>query len=343
MGRHLRRRSKALEKAMRRRKFIQGIAVFATCPVVVRAQQGDRARRIGVLMVNAEGSVTGRSRVVALEQSLEKLGWTVGRNLRIDYRWDAIDAEKVAVGSSELLALNPDLVLVSTSRALSQLQQMTRTMPIVFVLISDPVGQGFVQSLARPGGNATGFTNAEVSVGSKLLDLLREIAPDVKRIAVMFNPDNPGPGQFMRSAQAAASTYGVEVATAPVHGSADIEAAMATLAGESGGGLILPPDGFMFAYRQLIVEQAARRRLPAIYGIRDFVVAGGLAFYGIDTVDEFRQAAVYVNRIFRGETPADLPVQAPTKYETVINLNTAKALGLTIPSGVLARADEVIE
>jgi putative ABC transport system substrate-binding protein len=291
----------------------------------------------------SRGSEDGRSRVAVSEQSLEKLGWTVGRNLRIDYRWDAVDADKVAVGSSELLALKPDLVLASTSRAVSNLQRMTRTVPIVFVLISDPVEQGFIKSLAHPDRNVTGFTNAEVSVGSKLVDMLTEIAPDVKRIAIMFNPDNPGPRRFMRSAEAAASTYGVEFATAHVHGSADIEGTMATFGREPGSGLILPPDGFILGYRQLIVDQAARQRLPAIYAIREFVVAGGLAYYGIDTIEEFRLAADYINRIFRGEKPDNLPVQAPTKYETVINLKTAKALGLTVPLSLLARADEVIE
>ena len=328
---------------MRRRQFLSLIGGTTMWPIAARAQQTDHVRRIGVLMVNAESSEDGRSRVAAFEQSLEKLGWTVGRNLRIDYRWDAVDADKVAVGSSELLALKPDLVLASTSGAVSNLLRMSHTVPILFVLVTDPVEQGFVQSLGHPGGNVTGFTNAEVSVGSKLLDLLREIAPDVKHIAVMFNPDNPGPRRFMRSAQAAASTLGIEVAVAPVHGSTDIEAAMTTLGREPGSGLILPPDGFILGYRQLIVDQAARQRLPAIYTIRDFVVAGGLAYYGIDTIEEFRQAAVYTDRIFRGEKPADLPVQAPTKYETVINLKTAKALGLTVPLSLLARADEVIE
>jgi putative ABC transport system substrate-binding protein len=312
-------------------------------PIAARAQQADRVRRVAVLMVNAESSDDGRSRAAAFEQSLAKLGWTVGRNLRIDYRWDAIDADKVAASSSELLALNPDLVLASTSSAVSNLLRMSHAVPIVFVLVAEPVEQGFVRSLAHPGGNVTGFTNAEISVGSKLLDLLKEIAPEVKRVAIMFNPDNPGPRRFMRSAQDAASTYGVEVAMAPVHSSADIEAAMATLGHEPGSGLILPPDGFILGYRQLIVDQAARQRLPAIYTIREFVVAGGLAYYGVDTIEEFRQAALYIDRIFRGEKPAELPVQTPTKYETIINLKTAKALGLTVPLSLLGRADEVIE
>ena len=208
---------------MRRRQFLSLIAGTTMWSIAARAQQTDRVRRIGVLMVNAEGSEDGRSRIAAFERSLKKLGWTVGRNLRIDYRWDAVDADKVAVGSSELLALKPDLVLASTSGAVSNLLKISRTVPIVFVLVSDPVEQGFIQSLAHPGGNVTGFTNAEVSVGSKLLDMLREIAPNVKRVAIMFNPDNPGPRRFMRSAQAAASTHGVEVVAAPVHGSTDID------------------------------------------------------------------------------------------------------------------------
>jgi putative ABC transport system substrate-binding protein len=278
-----------------------------------------------------------------LQQGLEKLGWTVGRNVRIDYRWGAAAVESLRAATAELLTLAPDVILASTSRAVATLQQATRTVPIVFVTIIEPIAQGFVQSLAHPGGNITGFTSMEATVGAKWLELLKEVAPHVTRVAFMFNPDNPGPMQFSGSAEAAGPKLGVEVVMAPVHGPAEIEAAEVMLGREPGGGLILPPDGFMLGYRKLIVELAARYRLPVIYGVREFAADGGLAYYGVDITDQFRQAAGYIDRILRGEKPGDLPVQQPTKFELVINLKAAKALGLEIPLLLQQRADEIIE
>jgi putative ABC transport system substrate-binding protein len=332
---------------MRRRQFITllgGAAAPALlCPLAVRAQQPGRMRLIGALMPNAEGDSMGQARALALQQGLAKLGWIVGRNVRIEYRWGAADAESVRAGTAELLALTPDVVLATTSRAVATLQQATRTVPIVVTGIIEPVAQGLVRSLAHPGGNMTGFTNMEATVGAKWLALLKEVAPRVTRIALMFNPDNPGPGQYSGSAAAAGPKLAMEVASAPVRGPADIEAAIALLGREPGGGLIFPPDGFTLIHRKLIVELAARYRLPAIYGLRDFADDGGLAYYGSDSTDQYRQAAAYVDRILRDEKPGDLPVQQPTKFDLVINLTTAKALGLDISPALLSVADELIE
>ena len=280
---------------------------------------------------------------MALQQGLEQLGWTIGRNVRIDYRWGADDVEKIEVAAAELLTLAPDVILANSSWAVATLQQASRTVPIVFTTIYEPVAQGFVQSLAHPGGNITGFTMPEATVGAKWLELLKEIAPQVTRVAFMFDPDNPGPMQSSRSVEAAASNFAVEVVMAPVHGPAEIEAAVTMLGREPGGGLIVPPNSFLLNYRKLIVELAARYRLPAIYGLSFITAEGGLASYGVKTSEQFRQAAGYVDRILRGEKAGDLPVQQPTRYELVINLKTAKALGLNVPPTLLARADEVIE
>jgi putative ABC transport system substrate-binding protein len=332
---------------MRRRQFITllgGAAAPALlCPLAVRAQQPGRMRLIGALMPNAEGDSMGQARALALQQGLAKLGWIVGRNVRIEYRWGAADAESVRAGTAELLALTPDVVLATTSRAVATLQQATRTVPIVFMTTIEPVAQGFVQSLAHPGGNITGFTNMEATVGAKWLALLKEVAPRVARVAFMLNPDNPGPAQFSGSVTAAAPKLAAEVVVAQVRGPAEIEAAITRLGREPGGGLIVPPDGFTLVHRKLIIELAARYRLPAIYGLRDFADDGGLAYYGVDVTDQYRQAAGYVDRILRGEKPGDLPVQQPTKFNLVINLTTAKALGLDISPALLSVADELIE
>jgi putative tryptophan/tyrosine transport system substrate-binding protein len=328
---------------MRRREFIALVGGAAARPLAARAQQTDRIRRIGVLTPLAEGDSEGQARDMAFQQGLEKLGWTVGRNVRIDYRWGIDDIEKANAATEELLAMAPDVILASTSRVVATLQQATRTVPIVFTMIYEPVTQGFVQNLAHPGGNTTGFTAMEATVGAKWLELLKDIAPQVTRIAFMYSPDNPGPMQASRSVETAATNFAVSVVKAPVHGPAEIEAAITMLAGEAGGGLIVPPDGFLLGYRKLIIELVARYRLPAIYGEANFIPEGGLASYGVNISEQFRQAASYVDRILRGEKAGDLPVQQPTKYEWVINLKTAKALGLSIPPGVLAHADEVIE
>jgi putative tryptophan/tyrosine transport system substrate-binding protein len=329
---------------MKRREFMALLGGSAVAwPLVVRAQQPERMRRIGVLNPNPEGDPTSQARVTALLQSLAKLGWTVGRNIRIDYRWGAPDAERVRADAAELLALAPDVILANTSRAVATLQLATRTVPVVFTGIAEPVAQGFVPSLAHPGGNMTGFTNVEATVGAKWLALLKEVAPRVTRVAYMFNPDNPGPEQYVGSAAAAGPKLAMEVVMAPVHGPAEIEAAITLLGREPGGGLIVPPDGFTNVYRKLIIDLAARYRLPAISGNRAFADDGGLAYYGVDSTDQFRQAAAYVDRILRGEKPGDLPVQQPTKFDLVINLTTAKALGLDISPALLSVADELIE
>jgi putative ABC transport system substrate-binding protein len=328
---------------MQRREFITILGGAAMLPMTARAQQGERVRRIGVLFPNAEGDPMAQPRVIGLEQGLAKLGWTVGRNIRIDYRWDAADAKRVAAIVAELLAQPIDVILANTSRAVATLREATRTVPIVFMGIAEPVDQGFVQSLAHPGSNITGFTNSEPTVGAKWLELLKEVAPRVARVAFMFNPDNSGPAQFSASAAAAAPKLAVELVMAPVRGPAEIETAITRFGGEPGGGLIFPLDGFMNVYRKLIIELAARHGLPAIYGVRNFVDEGGLAYYGVNVSDQYPLSAIYIDRIFRGEKPGDLPVQRPTKYEFIINLKTAKALGLDISPALLSVADELIE
>jgi putative tryptophan/tyrosine transport system substrate-binding protein len=327
-----------------RRHFITALGGTAVAwPLAASAQQSDRVRRIAVLMPYAQGDPEGQARAVALEQGLDKLGWVIGRNIRIDYGWGIDNAAKTEAATTELLALAPDVVMASTSRAAATLQQATHAVPIVFMTIYEPVSQGFVQSLAHPGGNATGFTNVETTVGAKWLELLKEIAPHVTRVAFMFNPDNPGPMRLSHSLATAAPNLVVDVVMAPVHGPAEIEAAMTMLDREPGGGLIVPPDGFLSSYRKLIIELAARYRLPALYGPLFYPAEGGLAAYGVKYSEQFRQAASYVDRILRGERAGDLPVQEPTKYLLVVNLKTAKALGLTIPHNLLVLADAIIE
>jgi putative tryptophan/tyrosine transport system substrate-binding protein len=329
---------------MRRRDFIAALGgAAAAWPLAARAQTDNRVRRIGVLFPNAEGDPMARPRVISLQESLAKLGWVDGRNVRIDYRWGAGEAERLQASVAELLAHPIDVILPNTSAAVIAVQRATRSVPIVFVGIFEPVEQGFVQSLAHPGGNITGFTNAEATVGAKSLELLKEVAPRITRVAFVFNPDNPGPTRASGSAAAAAPKLAVEPIMVPVRGPAEIEAAVTRIGREPAGGLVFPPDGFMNAYRKLIIELAARNGLPAIYGVRNFVDEGGLAYYGTNVDLQYPQAAAYVDRILRGEKPGDLPVQQPTKYETVINLKTAKALGLDVPATVLSRADEVIE
>ena len=333
---------------MKRRAFIAALGGAAAWPMAARGQQPELMRRIGVLMPESEGDPESQARVVAFHRRLQELGWTVGRNLRIDYRWAmgwaTGDFERTRVDAAELLRLAPDVILAVSSPVLATVQKATRTIPVVFVAVSEPVAQGFVQSLTHPGGNITGFTNLEPTFGGKWLELLKEIAPRVTRVAIMFNPNTaPNAALFSRSVEAAAQKLGVEPAEAAVQQLADCETVMSMLAREPGGGLIVLPDPFTAAQGRLIGELAARFQLPAIYPFRFMLVDGGLASYGVNIPDLFRQAASYVDRIFRGEKPADLPVQQPTKYELVINLKTAKALGLDVPHSLLARADEVIE
>jgi putative ABC transport system substrate-binding protein len=330
---------------IRRRELIFTLgSAAAAWPLAARGQQGERVRRIGVLGVTAANDPQSSRRAMALEQGLEKLGWTIGRNLHVDYRWGASDNERARDGAAELLKLAPDLILANSLPAVRAVQQTAAAIPIVFVAVSEPISLGLVSSLARPGGNITGFSNLEPSLGGKWLELLREIAPGVKRVAFMFDPAlTPIMLLFFRSVEAAAPKLAVEPVLAHVQSVVEVEAALSKLGREPGCGLIVPPNAFTTANRRQIVVLALQNRLPSIFAFQYFAAAGGLISYGPDVVDQFRRAASYVDRILRGEPPGDLPVQQPTKFEMVINLKTAKALGLEVPPSLLARADEVIE
>jgi putative tryptophan/tyrosine transport system substrate-binding protein len=312
-------------------------------PLAARAQQADRVRRVGVLMNLTADDPEASTRVTALAQGLQQLGWTDGRNVRIDYRWGAADADRSRKYAAELVTLAPDVILASGTPAVAALQQATRTVPIVFVNAVDPVGAGLVDSLAQPGGNATGFILFEYGISAKWLELLREIAPQLKRAAVLRDANiASGIGQ-LAVIQAAAPSFGVEVRPVGVRDAEEIERAVTAFARSPNGGLIVAASTLAGVHRKLIIALAARHRLPAVYSLRYYATDGGLISYGPNTIDPFRRAAGYVDRILKGEKPADLPVQAPTKYELVINLKTAKALGLNVPDSLLARADEVIE
>jgi len=327
---------------LRRRAFITLLGGAAAWPLAARAQQGERPRRIGVLMYWTADDAEGQARLSAFVQALNQLGWGDGRNLRIDIRWAT--AADIRRHAAELVALAPDVLVAGTGTATTApLLEATRTVPIVFVVVIDPVGAGFVASLARPGGNATGFTIYEYSMSGKWLELLKEIAPGVTRVAVLRDPAvASGIGQF-GAVQIVAPSLGVELTPVDVRDAGEIERAVTEFARGWNGGLIVTGSALAVVHRELIATLAARHRLPAVYSDRGSIIAGGLIAYGPDRIDQFRRAAGYVDRILKGEKPADLPVQAPTKYELVINLKTAKALGLDIPASVLARADEVIE
>jgi putative ABC transport system substrate-binding protein len=329
---------------MRRRNFL-GIlgGAAATWPVVARAQQGESVRRIGIVLPAASDNAEFQTRLAAFHQALEQLGWIIGRNVRIDTRWATANAADIRRHVAELVALTPDVILAHASTTVGPLLQATRTVPIVFPVAADPVAAGFVDSLARPGGNATGFMDFEYGMAAKWLELLKQIAPNVTRVAVLRDPGIPtGPAQF-GVIQAMAPSLRVEAIAVNVRDAPEIERDVATFARSSNGGLLVTSSSLSRLHRNLIVTLAARHKLPAVYWDRFFVAAGGLISYGSDTIDMYRRAAGYVGRILKGEKPADLPVQAPTKYELVINLKTAKALGLTVPPSVLARADTVIE
>jgi len=328
-----------------RRKFLATLGgAAAAWPLSARAQQSGRVRRMGVLMGLAEGDPEGKVRAAVFERALQELGWTGGRNISIDYRWAPGDSEQTRVAAAELLSLAPDVILAHATPATVALHRATRTVPVVFVVVSEPVTQGFVESLAHPGGNITGFTNLEPTLGAKWLELLKEIAPSVTRVALMSNPDiAPYTILFSRSAEAAAQKIDVALIAAPVHEPAEIEAVLTMLGRQPGSGLVLFPDLFTTAHRKLIFDLAARYRVPAISAFRYQSNEGGLVSYGVDVRDQFRQSAAYVDRILRGENPASLPVIQPTKFEFVINLKAAKGLGLTVPDKLLALADEVIE
>jgi putative tryptophan/tyrosine transport system substrate-binding protein len=329
---------------MRRREFIALLSgAAAAWPVKARAQQGEQMRRIGVLMAINADDAEAQARMVAFVQGLQQLGWTVGKNVRVDFRLAGIDADTLRKHAAELVALAPDVILAQSSPAIAPLLQATRTVPIVFTLIADPVGAGYVDSLAHPGGNATGFTVFDYSIGGKWLELLKEIAPRVTRVAVLREAAvAAGPAQF-GAAQTVAPSLGMELRPVDTRDAGEIERAITAFARGPNGGLLVTGSSAASSHRNLIIALAARYQLPAVYPFRYYVAAGGLISYGTDYIDQFRQAAGYVDRILKGEKPSDLPVQAPTKYELVINLKTAKQLGLSIPPAVLARADAVIE
>ncbi|MFZ1004266.1 MAG: ABC transporter substrate-binding protein [Pseudolabrys sp.] len=330
---------------MRRREFIKVIGGSAAAwPLIARAQQSEPMRRIGMLMNRAAESAEGQARVAAFTQSLHQLGWTDGRDVRIDIRWgeDKIDLERKY--AAELIALGPEIVFASGTLSVIALQGTSRTLPIVFVGVTDPVGASLVDSLARPGGNATGFMIYEYSFGGKRLELLKQVAPGVTHVAVLRDPSNPSGSAEFAAIQALAQSLKIDVSPVDTRRDAgEIERAITTFARTANGGLIVTPNASASVHRDLIVALAARHRLPAVYPFRYHADGGGLVSYGPDVVDQCRRAAGYVDRILKGEKPADLPVQAPTKYEMVINLKTAKALGLTLSESLIARADEVIE
>jgi len=327
---------------MRRREFVTLLGGAAAWPLAARAQQSERVRRIGMLMTFTESDPEAKHRIAAFREALQRLGWTEGKNLRIEFRWD-IDADRIRKDAIELVALGLDLIVANGPPSVLAVQHASRTMPIVFTAVSDPVAMGIVENLARPGGNATGFATAEFDMSAKWLELLKDIAPGVRRAAVLLEPSNPAALSQFVAIQTAAPALGVEVARIRVGDESEIERAVIAFARSPNGGLIVTRTAEAIAVRALIINLAAQHRLPSIYPLRFFVEAGGLVSYGPDIAQQYREAASYVDRILKGEKPADLPVQAPTKYELVINIKTAKALGLTVPDTLLARADEVIE
>jgi putative tryptophan/tyrosine transport system substrate-binding protein len=330
----------------KRREFIALLSGAAAAPfgfLDVHAQQAGRMRRIGVLLNITAEDQESQIRLAAFAQGLQLLGWIVGQNVRAEYRWGGGSADAISKYAAELVALAPDVILAQSTAAVAPLLKSTHTIPIVFTVVADPVGAGYVQTLARPGGNATGFTGFEYAFAGKWLELLKEIAPPVTRVAVLRESESvTGPAQF-GAIQAVAPTLGVELRPVDTRNAEEIERAITAFARDSNGGIIVTGSPAATVHRKTIVALAARHRLPSVYYTRYFAAEGGLISYGPDFVDQFRRAAGYVDRILKGEKPADLPVQAPTKYETVLNLKTAKALGLAVPTTVLARADEVIE
>ncbi|MFL5084226.1 MAG: ABC transporter substrate-binding protein [Xanthobacteraceae bacterium] len=328
---------------MNRRMFVTFVGGAAIWPLAARAQQSERVRRIGVLMPLPAHDPQFQARNAAFLQALQQLGWTVGHNVRVDYRFGALDPDEMRRHAAELIALAPDVVLANGTPAVGPLLQATRTVPVVFAIVPDPVGAGYVENLARPGGNATGFTTFEYGIAAKWVELLKQIAPNVARAGVIRDPAiSSGIGQFA-AVQAVAPSLGIIVTPVNVREPGEIERALAAFAPVANGGLIVTGSAWAVIHRDVIIALAARHKLPAVYAERRYAEAGGLVSYGPDYVDQFRRAAAYVDRVLRGEKPADLPVQSSTKYELVINLKTAKALGLEIPPTMLARADEVIE
>jgi putative ABC transport system substrate-binding protein len=328
---------------IRRRDFITLLGGAAAWPLVARAQQGDRVRRIGVLMPFDENDPVAKARISAFTQALRDLGWTDGRNVRMEHRRYGDDINGIQAPAQELVGLQPDVILANGTPATAALQRQTRTIPIVFANVTDPVASGLIARLDRSGGNVTGFANYEASMGGKWLELLSEIAPGLKRAAIMFNPDTAPVSVYLPSFETAARSLNVVPIIAPVHSDVEIETAIIALGSEPGGGLVVMPDAFMNVHRAPIIYAATRNNVPAVYPNSPQARDGGLLSYGVDQVDNFRRAASYVDRILRGAKAGDLPVQFPTKYEMVVNLKTAKALGLAVPPSILLRADEVIE
>ena len=330
---------------IKRREFIAGLGSTVAWLLVARAQQPDRGQRVGVLMAPDETDPQGKARFSGFTQRLAELGWTEGRNVQMEVRWAFDNVDRMRLFAKELVGLKPDVILATSTPVTAALQGETRTTPIVFANLNDPVASGFVASLPRPGGNLTGLINVEATMGGKRLQLLTEIAPGIKRVAIMFSPETAPyvRSYFQPSFEAAARLLKVEPIIAPVHSDAEIETVITSLAREPGGGLITVPDNFVNSHRQTVISLAARNNVPAVYQISVFVKEGGLLSYGADDVDAYRRAATVVERILRGEKPSDLPVQLPVKFEMAVNLKTAKALGLTIPETLLATADEVVQ
>jgi putative ABC transport system substrate-binding protein len=327
-----------------RRAFITALGSATAWPLVTRAQQPERMRRIGVLANNVENAPELQKQIAAFRQALEELGWLEGRNIHIDLRFSENNFERVPLLAHELVALNPDVIFASTTPVVKALQAETRAVPIVFLAVSDPVGAGIIASLGRPGGNATGLLLYQESITGKWLGMLKEILPSMTRAALVGNPKGFSYDYFVRASKTITPALGIEIMPTPVEDDAAvIEQRIENVARTRNAGLFVPPDNTTLQFRDLIISLAARHRLPAVYAFRLFVAAGGLMSYGIDLLEQYRQAAFYVDRILRGASPSDLPVQAPTKYETVVNLKTAKALGFPVPPTLLVRADEVIE
>jgi putative ABC transport system substrate-binding protein len=333
----------ALSEAMRRRDFISFLGAAASWPLAARAQQAERMRRIGVLLNLAENDPETKVRLNAFLQALQELGWSEGKNLQIDYRWGVGDPDRHRKNAAELVALAPDVILAHGSPIMRPLLRTTRSIPIVFVSVADPVAAGFVENLARPGGNATGFALFEYSISAKWLELLRQVSPTVTRAAVIRDPDQPSGGGQLGAIQAAAAVVRTELTPIDVRDKSEIERAITAFARRPNGGLIVTATALAQIHRSVILALAAQHRLPAIYPAGLYVNDGGLLSYGPDVPDQYRRAAGYVDRVLRGEKPSELPVQAPTKFELLINLKTAKTLGLTVPPALVARADQVIE
>jgi len=329
---------------MRRREFITLLGgAAASWPLAARAQQSDKMRRIGVLVGQAEKDSDVKARLTGFREALAKAGWSEGRNVNVDYRFAAARAEHVEALAKELVALQPDVIIAQGTSVTAALQRETNKIPIVFVTVSDPIGWGFVASLPRPGGNITGLLQYETGIIGKWMAMLKEIAPRLVHVALVANPKVTAYDYFLRAAEAAAPSLAIEIVPSPIESAADIERVIDSIARVPNSGLLLPPDTTTITHRDLIIALAARHRLPAVYSLRLFVTAGGLMSYGTDVVEIFRLAATYADRILRGAKPAELPVQAPTKYETIVNLKTAKGLGLDVPPSLIVRADEVIE